>query len=160
MPQRLMGIVLSTLIFAVQANERIDFRRSEAWDIRCYRTASDKPIRCDLYQVINYKPHPDFRAVVIIISLDQTDRPRVQIDLERQSSPQRIVTETSELSLVDCGKPCRLDVEASARLLDLIVQEARLELIDHGNERFTMPIDTAGFSAGLVGLSEMQLRYR
>ena len=160
MSKQLLSIALSVWLLSTHANERIDFRRSEAWDIRCYRTASETPVRCDLYQVINYKPHPDFRAVVIIISLDHADHPHIQIDLEQQSSPQRIASKSAEISLVDCAKPCRLNSEASTQLLDLIAQQAQLELIDQGDEPFTIPINTAGFLDGLAGLKEMQERYR
>ena len=97
---------------------------------------------------------------MIIISLDKANQAHVQIDLERQSSPQRIVSKSAEVSLLDCAKPCRLDSEASTQLLDLIAQQAHLELTDHGNEPLTMPIDTAGFLDGLAGLREMQARYR
>ena len=159
----LLGLItVSSQVSAQSNNKMIEFRRADAWDIRCVDYGQRGKVTCDLYLVMNYKPHPDFRAVVMKVFLLQPDTPWVEIDFERQSKPNLILEMSTQQALpfVDCTGSCAIADEQARQLVAMIKgRQAVLKLVDFDVETFDIPIDYEGFSLGLQWLEEMQTQY-
>ena len=155
--------LLQALFANAQAdNKLIEFRRADAWDIRCVDYGQRGKVTCDLYLVMNYKPHPDFRAVVMKVFLPQPDTPWVEIDFESQSKLNLIFDSAAQktLPLIDCARSCVVAGAGAKQLVAMIAaQRAVLSLVDFEVEPFEIPIDYEGFSQGLQWLEEMQTQY-
>ena len=148
--------------YAQSNNKMVEFHRADAWDIRCVDYGQRGKVTCDLYLVMNYKPHPDFRAVVMKVFLRQPDTPWVEIDFERQSKPNNILDMNTQQTLpfVDCVGSCAIADEQAKQLVTMIKgEQAVLKLVDFNVEVFDIPIDHEGFELGLQWLEKMQTQY-
>jgi invasion protein IalB len=161
-------LLLSLLLSAVCAregrdNKLVEFKRSGAWEVWCIAQQGSGLVVCDLNQVLRYKPHPDFRAMIPRLFVDDSGL-RLEIETERQTSLQRgyiQVDENPPVSLSECGKPCRMRGPILDRLAGQLGNgvDATIRFHDHRVERFDVPLDLEGFSEGLSALRGMQARF-
>ena len=142
----------------------VDYRKSGAWEIWCIHRAVSDQVVCDMNIVLNYQPHPDFRAVIPRVYLDQAGKPWLRLELEWQTSVANgfIQVDDRSFALADCDKPCTIRGEQAQALTQELARgrSATLHIRDYVVQEFAIPIDLEGFRQGLEWLAQMQARFR
>lgn len=169
---RTSGALIATLlVIATTAQARdpdgklVDFEKSGAWEIWCIDTRHRPRVVCDLNIVLRYKPHPDFRALIPRVFVDDDGSPWFLIEMERQTSVKRGFIRAGAqpaFSLSECGDPCTLEGDEARALVGLLssADVAIFRIHDYLIQEFDVEIDLDGFRDGLQKLKEMQARYR
>lgn len=146
-------------------NKLVAFKHSGAWEIWCLDIGGSGRVACDLNIVLNYVPQPNFRGMIPRVYLGEDGAPFLLLDYESQTSFGRgyiRVDDKPQFPLADCARPCRIDGERAAALINLLAMgsEATIHFHDHLVESFDVAIDLDGFVDGIRLLREMQGEYR
>ena len=146
---------------AEQKNKLVDFKAFGQWEIWCIDIAQSGNIQCNLNQVLRYKNHPDFRAMIPRFFTDGRLITRLEIDREWQTGFARgyiQVDNFEPVSLSNCDKPCVLDGEVLSELLDQFShgKEATIHFHDYLVEEFDVDISLAQFRQAISTLIVMQ----
>ena len=145
-------------------NKLKEFRGFGQWEVWCIDIAQSGTVECNLNQVLRYKNHPDFRALIPRIYTREGRVDRLVIDREWQTSLSRgfIQVDNNEpISLSWCRNPCVI----TGILLAKIVQQfssgenATIRIHDYFVQQFDVNISLNNFPAALEALQEMQSRY-
>ena len=163
----LLGIVCASAITvnafaqAEKKNKLVDFKAFGQWEIWCIDMAQSGNIKCNLNQVLRYKNHPDFRAMIPRIFTDGNRITYMEIDREWQTGFSRgyiQVDKFEPVSLSDCGKPCVLEGEKLSLLLDQFGtgSKATIHFHDYLVEEFNVNISLTQFASAISALKTMQ----
>ena len=148
----------------LKKNKLVEFKGFGEWEIWCIDMAQSGHIECNLNQVLRYKNHPDFRAMIIRFYTDGETVTRALIDREWQSSFSRAfiqVDQHEENSLTDCARPCMLENQGLVRILDQFStgENANIRFHDYLVEEFDVKIELKNFPQALKSLKELQMKY-
>lgn len=144
-------------------NTVVDFAQFGDWEVWCIRLVKTGAVVCDLNNVLNYVPNPNFRGLIPRVYLDQTGTPFVEIETEFQTSLERGWIEAPgqpRFAFAGCGKPCVIEGDRAVALITLLSAggAATLRLHDYVIETHDVPVDLDGFAEGLDALRAMQAR--
>ena len=142
----------------------MEYRKSGAWEIWCIQRAALNQVVCDMNIVLNYKPHPDFRAVIPRIYLDEASNPWLRLELEWHTSVANGFIQVNDrtFTLANCDQRCLIRGELAQALTQELARgrSATLRIHDYAVQEFDIPIDLEGFRQGLEWLGQMQARFR
>jgi invasion protein IalB len=146
-------------------NTVVDFARFGDWEVWCIRLVKTGAVVCDLNNVLNYVPNPNFRGLIPRVYLDADGLPYLEIETEFQTSLEQGWIETTDGSrfpFAGCGRPCRIDGDRAAALIALLGSggAATLRLYDYFIEAHDVPVDLGGFGDGLATLKSLHDQYR
>ena len=147
--------------YAQQKNKLAEFKAFGQWEIWCIDMAQSGNIQCNLNQVLRYKNHPDFRAMIPRIYSDGHRITRLEIDREWQTGFHRgyiQVDDFDSISLSDCGTPCVLEGKMLSELINQFAEgkNATIHFHDYLVEEFDVDISLKEFSQALEVLKIMQ----
>ena len=142
-------------------NKLVDFKAFGQWEVWCIDMAQSGDIQCNLNQVLRYKNHPDFRAMIPRIFTDGQQITYMEIDREWQTGFTRgyIQVDNHEpVSLSDCGKPCVLKGEVLNKLIDQFSagDKATIHFHDYLVEEYNVNISLQEFVSAVESLKTMQ----
>ena len=144
-------------------NELVEFHRSGSWELWCLRLGPTGPVECNLNLVLRYKDHPDFRAMIPRIFWRNSELITVW-GAEWQTSLNRASIQTSDnqsLQFLNCGRPCQLSVDWTARLIEIAKgqSEVSISFHDYWIEEFNEPLPLDGLPEGVELLKRTQDNY-
>lgn len=146
-------------------NRLVEFWSAGPWEIWCLDLGGKGAVVCDLNNVLIYRPHPGFRAVIPRIYVDRQGAPRIELDIERQTTLGRSYFRrengNEQVSLADCDRPCHLTGARASTLVTFLNQggHAIWHFNDYLIEDIDIRIDLTDFAAGFVKLKELQAKY-
>ena len=147
--------------YADEKNKLVDFKAFGQWEIWCIDIAQVGDIHCNLNQVLRYKNHPDFRAMIPRFFTDGKQLTRLEIDREWQTGFSRgyiQVDDFEPVSLKTCGKPCILEGTTLEKLVDQFIKgkKASIHFHDYLVEEFNVEISLSEFKQAVETLKLMQ----
>jgi hypothetical protein len=146
-------------------NRAVSFESVGAWEVWCIDIGGTGRVVCDLNVVVNYKPRPDFRAMIPRLFLDEKGAYSWRIDYERQTSFARGGIRTPEggaFSLADCSRPCEILGDKAGQLVKLLAaaKSARIGFHDFLIQELDVEFPVEGFRDGIEMLRERQAKHR
>lgn len=136
-----------------------------AWEIWCLDLGGrGLRYQCDLNHVLRYSPWPDFKAMIPRFYADLHGRPTVRWGSEFGASLAfgGIDTEGyARFRPAPCGKPCILDTDRAAALLERFLTErpTTVTFYEFPFERRVEPLPLDGFADGWARLKELSVAY-
>lgn len=155
----------ATCVSADKKNKLVAFRAVGQWEIWCIDIAQSGDIQCNLNQVLRYKNHPDFRAMIPRFFTDGKAITTMKIDREWQTGFARgyiKVDNFEPVSLSSCEKQCVLDGAVLSGLINQFTHgnNASIHFHDYLIEEFDVDISLAQFGKAVNLLIQMQLQMR
>lgn len=146
-------------------NQTVDFARFGDWEVWCIRLVRTDEVVCDLNNVLDYVPHPNFRALIPRVDLDPEDRTYVEIEHEWRTALEPgwfEVPGRPRFAFEVCGEPCVFEGPSADELVALWSAggAATLRLYDFVVEPHDVTVDLDGFVEGLAALKAMPARHR
>jgi hypothetical protein len=157
----IIGLFVAMTTHAQQKNKLVDFKSFGQWEIWCIDIAQSGQVKCNLNQVLRYKNHPDFRAMIPRFFTNGEHLTRMEIDREWQTGFSRgyIQVDNQEpVSLSGCDNPCVIVGEELSRLVHLFMtgKKASIHFHDYLVEEFDVTISLANFVPAANTLVIMQ----
>ncbi len=166
----LLMTLISTSLFSVQKeieenkNKLVEFKGFDEWEIWCIDIAQSGNVQCNLNQVLRYKDHPDFRALILRFFSDGEKLVDFTLDREWQTSLSRgyiQVDNQPSVSLANCGSPCNLQDEQLSRLSEGFTHGANavIRIHDFVIQEYTIPIELDHFPLAIEQLHQLAAKY-
>ena len=148
-----------------EKNKLVEFKRFGEWEIWCLDIAGSGNIQCNLNQVLRYKNHPDFRAMIPRFYSDGARITRLVFDREWQTSFARAFIQVEgfePVSLSQCDTPCVVEDEKLVEILRQFSSQGKaiIRIHDYLVQQFDVRIGLDSFPLALESLINMQSRYR
>ncbi len=145
-------------------NKLVAFKGFNEWEVWCIDKAQSGNVICDLNQVLKYKDHPDFRAMIVHFYVSNGEIERMVINREWQTSFSKAFIQVDNqppISLSNCAKPCEIkgDNLAIVKKQFSSGKKANIRIHDYLIEVFDVDIDLGSYAKGLEALLQMQKQY-
>ncbi len=151
-------------LIAQQKNKLVEFKRFDQWEIWCIDIEQSGRVECNLNQVLRYKDHPDFRAMIVRFYTDGDEITKMLIEHEWQTSFSRgylQVGDFEKISLSDCGKDCVLKGNQLVQVVEQFSadNQANIRFHDYLVQEFDIKLSLSSFAEALQSLKQMQKYY-
>ncbi len=146
-------------------NKLVEFKGFGEWEIWCIDIMQSGNIECNLNQVLIYKYHPDFRAMIVRFYSDGNNIHKFKLDHEWQTSLSRgyiQVDRQPSLSLADCDKPCVLQGKPAMQISSQFAggENAVIRIHDYVVQEFRIDIELDQFAPAAETLHNLAKKYK
>ena len=150
---------------ASKKNKLVEFKGFDEWEIWCIDIEQSGQVECNLNQVLRYKDHPDFRALILRFYSDGQVFNQFKLDSEWQTSLTRgfiQVDDNPSVSLAECGSRCVLQ---EGQVSDITTQftngeSAVIRIHDYVVQEFDISIELDQFALAAENLHMLAMKYR
>ena len=163
-------LLASSTAFAQQSDEKkknklVESKGFGEWEVWCIDIEQTGRVECNLNQVLLYKDHPDFRAMIVRFYSDGQNMVELKIDYEWQTSFNNGYIQVDQrlpFSLKQCDKPCIIMSTPAKQLSQSFAEgkAAKIRFYDYIVQEFIVDIELDQFVAASEALHSKTKQYR